>query len=231
MNLRKFMIIMLTVSTFVASAAIYTNAIHNKNQKDFGKTAIDFLVNSPTFSFDGIIESITVMEIYSIENDPTQYVVVLVFNTSHAGWGDREGTFVAQIITPHVIKITIVEDEVIEAIIDDVWDEINQAQLTPQELLVVEDARDKAIFYILEKYPELELEYPTNWITETTTPSGLVGSSTIRYMGEGWNITLNYLVIQYPDYDVHVEYSGEQSFKWCGTVYNTGLVSETSITK
>jgi hypothetical protein len=231
MNLRKFMILMITLSTFVTSAAIYTHAIYNKNQRDFEKIAIDFLVNNPTFSFDGLIESITVMETYSIENDPTQYVVVLAFNTSHAGWGDREGTFIAQIITPHVIKITIVEEEVTEAIIDDVWDEINQTQLHPKELLVVEDARDKAIFYILEKYPELELEYPENWITETTTPSGLVGSSTIRYMGEGWNITLHYLVIQFPDFDVNVQYSGKQGFKWCGTVYNTGLISETSMTK
>jgi len=53
-------------------------------------------------------------------------------------------------------------------------------------------------------------------------------------LGELW-IGFNYswlpVARAFPDFDVHVEYSGEQGFKWCGKVYNTGLVSETSITK
>ena len=125
---------MLSVTLIFTSAAIYTNAEYNKNQLSVEKSAYGFLIKSPTFVYDGIIESIEIIETYTIETYPIQYTVVISFNTSHAGWGNREGTHTAQIITPHVIKINIVEVKVIEATIDDVWDEINQKQVNPSEL-------------------------------------------------------------------------------------------------
>lgn len=231
MNLRKTMITMLTVSIIAASAVIYTYATQNKNQTDIEKMAIEFLANGPTFGFDGIPESVAVLEEYSMESYPVQHIVVIAFNTFHAGWGDREGTFIAQIVTPHVVRITIVEGEVVEALIDDTWDEVNQKQVIPEELLLVEDARDKAIQHILENYPELGLEAPEDWIAETQTPSGLVGASTTRYLSEGWNVTLSYPVVQYPDFEVRIQFSGEPSFVWSGTVHNTGIVSENSMTQ
>ena len=213
----------------VASAAVYTYATQNQNRKDIENIAIEFLVNGPTFSFDGVPESVKVLEKYVLESYPEQHIVVLSFNTTHCGWGNREGTFIAPAITPHLIRITIVEGEVIEAVIDEKWDEVNQEQIIPEELLVLEEARDKAVQYIIEKYPELGLEVPDAWISEVLTPSGILGASTIRYIGDDWDITLSYAVVQYPDYEVSINYSGEASFTWTGVVYSTGVVSETSM--
>lgn len=231
MNVRKAMIIMLSVTLIFTSTALYTNAEYNKNKLYVEKVAYDFLIKSPTFVYDGSIESIQIIETYSIETYPTKYIVIISFNTSHAGWGDREGTFTAQIITPHVIKLTIIEGMVLEAIIDDIWDEINQIQLPTQEFLIVEDARDITVSYLLDKYPEQELEIPAEWISITTSPSELVGTSTTKFTSGDWEITLNYQVIQNPDFDVYIEYVGENGFSWHGTVFNNGSVSEISMTQ
>ena len=229
MNLRKTLITALILCTVITSAIIYTLAKQNQNDLDVEEIAIEFLVNGPTFSFDGIKESIQIIETYSMESYPIQNVVVIAFSTSHAGWGNREGTFVAQVITPHVIKITLVEGKIVAAIIDEKWDEVNQAQIIPDDLLIMEDARDKAIHYIVKNYPELGVEVPGEWVSEMYTQSGMVGSSTVKYLGDGWDISMRYQVVQYPDYEVEICYAGDKVFTWSGTVHSTGAVTENSM--
>ena len=228
MNIRKVMTAGLMLCAVLASAAVYTSAYQNQKNNGVAEQAIKFLLNGPTFSFDGIKESIKIIDVTPIDGEPGQYVVVISFDTAHAGWGDREGTFIAQVITPHVIKITLENGEVVEAIIDDTWDECNQRQIVPDELLLPEQARDKAIQYITSNHPEIESESPLNWITETQIPSGLLGASIIRYLSDGWDITVRYPVIQYPDFTVEITHSGANAFTWTGMVSNTGAVTETS---
>jgi hypothetical protein len=61
-----------------------------------------------------------------------------VWKSLHGGYGDRTDQIVTEAITPHVI-VVIVEGQVISAIMDDRWDELNQALgnehsiMTPQE--------------------------------------------------------------------------------------------------
>ena len=226
MSLRKIMIATLAVTILVASAIIYSNA--NQNHNDAADIAIEFLVNSPTFSFDGVQESIQIIDQYTLESYPIQHIVIIAFNTTHAGWGNREGTFSAQVITPHIIKITIVEGQVVSAVIDEKWDEISQTQIIPEELILTENARDMAIQYILENHPDLELEIPECWVSSVTTEPNMVGSSKIRYQSDNWDILLSYPVVQYPDYEVSIHYSGETAFSWSGTVTNTSTVNENS---
>jgi len=133
----------LVLCIIIPSVTIYALTQNNQvpddqgnNYTDLEQIALSFLKNGPTFSFDGITESINIVEKYTMEIYPEQHVIIISFNTTHVGWGDREGTFIAPIITPHVIKITIVENTVVEAIIDDQWDELNQIQIIPEELLV-----------------------------------------------------------------------------------------------
>jgi hypothetical protein len=228
---RKTLITAMIMCIVVTSAAVYTMAQQNQNNTDIDEIAIDFLVNGPTFAFDGIMDSIEIIERYDLESYPVQHVIVISFETAHAGWGDREGTFVAQVITPHIIRITIVEGEVVDAVIDEKWDEINQTQITPEELLLPENARDQALEYIIVNYPDLGFDVPDVWISEAHNPSGLLGSSTMRYFSKGWNVTVRYPVIQYPDFEVEIHYTGETEFLWQGTVYNEGTVMENSMQK
>jgi len=227
------LIFALVLCIIVPSFTIYALTQNNPAPEEQGddytnleQIAISFLKNGPTFAFDGISESINIVKKYTMESYPEQHVIIISFNTTHAGWGNREGTFIAPMITPHIIKITIVEDIVVEAIIDDKWDELNQEQIIPEELLGPERARDAVIRYLFQNYPELNnLTTPSIWITEMHTPMGLVGSSTLRYLSNGWNITVRNAVVQYPDYQIDIEYSGQPNFQWSGTVYNTGEIA------
>lgn len=200
---------------------------HSGDMSDIERIALDYLLSCPTFSYDGITDSIKVLEKYAMESYPVQYVIVISFNTTHAGWGNRAGTFSAEVITPHKIIITIVENNVISAVIDDKWDELTQEQIIPEEFLIPERARDNAIHYLLKNYSELEdLNFPEVWITEQTTPEMLLGSSTFRYLSEGWNVTVQYAIVWHPDFNIDIEYSGSISFHWSGIVNSDGEVSE-----
>lgn len=90
------------------------------------RIAKDFIVAAPTFSFDGIQETLTVEGVVTLESEPPQYMVTMTFESSHAGYGDRTGQALAQVITPHTAIVTVVEDEVVSAILDGQWDEVNQ---------------------------------------------------------------------------------------------------------
>lgn len=222
MNMRKIIVAALMLSLAITSAVMYTSAMQNQKNPDIEQIAINFLKNGATYRFDGIEGSIAILNSYSMESLSVQHVVVISFDTAHAGWGDREGTFIAQVITNHVIKITIVGGEVVSAVIDDKWDELNQEQIIPQEYLELEEVRDAAIDYLAEQY---QLEFPEIWISEVTIHGNLVGASSIKYFGDDWTVVISYPVVQFPEYSVNIENS-ELGFNWSGTVTSNGEVSE-----
>jgi hypothetical protein len=222
MNMRKTLIAALVLSLGIASAVMYTSALQNQKTTNIEQMAINFLKNGATYSFDGIEDSITILDYYMLESYPVQHVVVISFDTAHAGWGDREGTFIAQVITNHVIEITIVEGEVVSAVIDDKWDELKQEQIIPEEYLELEEVREAALDYVADKY---NVEFPGNWISEVTTPENLVGASTIQYISGYWTVTISYPVVQYPEYSVTIQ-NTSTGFNWNGTVTSSGEVTE-----
>ena len=216
------MIAALVLSLGIASAVMYTSALQNQKNLDPEQIALNFLKNGATYSFDGIEDSIAILDYYMLESYPVQHVVVISFDTAHAGWGDREGTFIAQVITNHVIEITIVEGEVVSAVIDDQWDELNQEQIIPEEYLELEEVREAALDYVSENY---HVEFPGNWISEVTTPENLVGASTIQYISGYWTVTISYPVVPFPEYSVTIQ-NTSTGFNWNGTVTSYGEVTE-----
>ncbi len=97
---------------------------------DTAKISIDvanwFVKSRPTFAFDGMEESLNI-QINSVrESFPEQYVIEAEFSSSHGGYGDREGKFLTQAITPHSMNLVVSSGNVVSAIIDDEWDELNQ---------------------------------------------------------------------------------------------------------
>jgi nitrogen fixation protein FixH len=87
--------------------------------------AKEFVRNSPTFVFDGIEESLKLVEtLYpDIEN---AWTFVFHFESRHVGYGDRAGQMLDQAITPHEAMITIEQGEVKSAIMDEKWDMLTQ---------------------------------------------------------------------------------------------------------
>ena len=90
------------------------------------RIAQDFIIQAPTFKYDGVPDTLAVTDTMILESFPVQYVVTITFECLHAGYGDRAGETLAQVITPHIATVKVVNDNVISVILDGQWDELNQ---------------------------------------------------------------------------------------------------------
>jgi hypothetical protein len=84
-----------------------------------------FIVTTPTFAFDGDINTLDTEYIGILESFPPQYMIKLSFDSTHGGYGNREGQMLTQVITHHKMDIVVSEGKVISAITDETWDELN----------------------------------------------------------------------------------------------------------
>jgi hypothetical protein len=112
--------------------------------------AEEFVRNSQTFQFDGIEKSLTLIEtLYpDIEN---AWQFVFQFESRQAGYGDRTGQMLAEVITPHEAIITVEQEEVTNAIMDEKWDMINQQKLEGIEVSLAPIHEIEV--YFMESYP------------------------------------------------------------------------------
>jgi hypothetical protein len=192
--------------------------------------ALDFLRHAPTFGFDGVPGSIEVMDVVVAESYPVQYFVTVAFECSHAGYGDRAGQVLAQVVTPHEIRIDVSDDQVLSAVIDGVWDEVNQRMKAVSELLLPETARDVAVAYVIDHYEGLsDVVAPAEWaeIHEGGVPA-LIGYTKRMYEAGNWTVYVGYPVVARPVYELEIEYGGEPAFNWNGTVDQSSTVTELS---
>jgi len=188
--------------------------------------ALDWLMAAPTFSFDGIDGSMSIIDTVIAESYPVQYFVTISFTCAQPGYGDRTGEVLAQVITEHTAKVVVSSGEVRSAVIDDTWDEFNQREKVSSEILPPEEALNIVIEYLQENYDEAEtLDVDIEWSIANLTPENLVGASTIEYSGNGWTITIHYPVVWKPNYSFEVEHTS--GFTWGGIVDQSGSVTET----
>ena len=189
--------------------------------------ALDWLKNAPTFSFDGVEDSVYVIDSYVAESYPEQYYITIGFNCTHAGYGDRTGDMLAQVITHHEAVVIVSSCEIRSAVIDGTWDELNQTEKNPPNIITSEEAVDIAIQYLQTNYPQANtLTMTDDWSIANLTPEGLVGYTTIQYSGDGWTITVGYPVVWKPVYSIDVENTNE--FSWSGSVDQSGAVTESN---
>ena len=99
----------------------------DQKMSDMIANARQFTETHPTFLYDGIPESLNLNLVSVMETKTTPvYIVEANFDSRHSGYGDRTGEFVAQQITPHIMRIMISERGISSATIDGIWDEVNQ---------------------------------------------------------------------------------------------------------
>jgi hypothetical protein len=102
--------------------------IEEENRQDVARNWI--LNNSPTYNYDG--ENLTFIEERGLDLVDCEncYEIEYQFQSRHAGYGDREGENLAQVITIHNIVVLIKEGEVDRVITDQKYDEISEEFLT-----------------------------------------------------------------------------------------------------
>ena len=90
--------------------------------------ALAYLEDAPTFKFDGIPGSIKIVDSWQAQTFayPSFWEVIVEFDCAHAGYGDRTGEVVAEVITHHSIRIHVTEGRISMAIVDEMWDELGQ---------------------------------------------------------------------------------------------------------
>ena len=87
--------------------------------------AREFVTSAPTFAFDGMEDTLEFGPITILESFPEQYKLDVMFTSAHGGFGDRTDQVVTQVLTPHTMEIIISEGQVISAVTDGEWDELN----------------------------------------------------------------------------------------------------------
>jgi hypothetical protein len=89
-------------------------------------------------------------------------------------------------------------------------------------ILSQENARDIEVSYLMDSVEHLKgLETPYNWAVEDLTPEGFLGYTNVEFRAR---VKVSNPVVWKPTYEVEVEYSGEFTLTWKGTVDQSGSV-------
>lgn len=116
--------------TLFALAALLVLAACTGNQAQETQAvqqAEQWVQNAPTYAYDG--QNLELIDYYVQESYPERHVVTFEFTSRQAGYGDRSDEMAAQVLTDHMITVTIVNEEVQSAVIDGRWDERNQREI------------------------------------------------------------------------------------------------------
>jgi serpin B len=103
-----------------------------------------FVINSPTFKFDGMQETLELTDTIKLDCSNC-WEFYYEFDCANAGYGDRTDEMVATVITHHEARITVEQFTVTEATLDDQWDMINQMMLTNDPEEPVEDPEEPVV--------------------------------------------------------------------------------------
>jgi len=133
-----------TGTYFVSAQTTLTKipvTLEEQERYDAIEVAKKYIVTSPTFASDGLLETLDVENVSIMESYPVQYRIKVAFDSSHGGFGNREGQILTQVITPHKVDIIVSEGEVLSAVTDEVWDELNHQYVLkkPQQKLPSSD--------------------------------------------------------------------------------------------
>ncbi|MBN1190298.1 MAG: hypothetical protein JXA46_11140 [Dehalococcoidales bacterium] len=85
--------------------------------------AEEFVKNEATFQFDGILET---LQVTSTDPEGEGWKFTIEFDSRHAGYGERSGQALAEVITHHTAEIAVRDSLVTEAIMDGQWNMIDQ---------------------------------------------------------------------------------------------------------
>lgn len=129
-----FSILILALVLPVAAGCVKTSNQEGSiiSEEESLKIAINFVQNSPTFKFDGMKNTLKLVS-SAAQEKPHSWQFEYEFKCRHAGYGDRSGKMLAQVITSHKAQIVVQEGEVIYAVLDGKWDMMNQKMIEEQD--------------------------------------------------------------------------------------------------
>ncbi len=171
-----------SLETELEAVKLEKTALETKlNDLQFQKTSLEsdiraiyenigrgFVENESTYVFDGMEETLVMagME-YSAED--VAWFVTFRFDSRQAGYGDREGQMLAQVITPHEAVLKYQQGNLISAIMDGQWNMVKQRMVYAIE----------EVTWVMTSFTPGDTEYQALENVEVT----LFLDSTTRYLG------------------------------------------------
>ena len=107
-------------------------AFEQMSEEESQRIAEEFVRSSPTFVFDGIEDTLTLVDTMTLRC-PYCWQFIFEFDSRHAGCGNRTGQALAEVITHHRAAITVEQTEITSAVMDEKWDMLNQEMIDEQE--------------------------------------------------------------------------------------------------
>ena len=98
------------------------------SQEESQEIAWQYVINEPTFVFDGMAETLALVNTTTLKC-PYCWEFVYQFDCRQAGYGNRTGLMVAQVITSHTARIIVQEGRVTSAVMDGSWDMMGQKSI------------------------------------------------------------------------------------------------------
>jgi hypothetical protein len=98
------------------------------SQEESQEIARQYVINDPTFQFDGMIGTLALVNTTTLKC-PYCWEFVYQFDCRQAGYGNRKGLMVAQVITPHTARVVVQEVGVTSAVMDSDWDIMGQKNI------------------------------------------------------------------------------------------------------
>ena len=124
------------------------SAFKPMSQEESQRIAEEFVRNSPTFVYDGM-EGTLILTDTLTARCPYCWVFIFEFDSRQAGYGDRTGQALAEVITHHRAVIGVEQLEIMSAVMDDKWDMIKQEMVSeeePDETLSVAELLENPVY-------------------------------------------------------------------------------------
>ncbi len=106
--------------------------------------AREFVEHSPTYQFDGFELRYNQTIVLRC---PYCWMFTFEFTSRHAGYGDRTGQVLAQVITPHNAEVVVINGTITRAVLDEQWDMLTQTPVSDYKNPAEVQARE-----IVEEY-------------------------------------------------------------------------------
>ncbi|QNT76782.1 hypothetical protein [Dehalogenimonas etheniformans] len=143
-NMKSVCIIaLLILLTFTGVSCAQSNT---GSQEGGQKVALKFVKLEATYRFDGIPETLKVTSTTSVGND---WKYTIEYDSRHAGYGNRTGQVLAEVLTHHTAEVTVQAGKVTKAIMDQQWDMINQRLDVEIKLAPIDEVK----VYIMKSNP------------------------------------------------------------------------------
>ncbi len=124
---------LLTIPAAACSGVPATNppptATRQYSLEESQAIAENFVKNEATFVFDGLPDTLRLTSTSVTANQPERFIFTFEFDCRQAGYGDRTGQMLAQVITHHQAIVSVAHGEVTSATMNNQLDMLQQKPL------------------------------------------------------------------------------------------------------